>query len=332
MKGHAALAHRLWSGQLGRAGRLFDAALVPAEALYRVGVATRNQAYSRGLLPARRAPLPVISVGNIAVGGSGKTPFAAWLVDRLLERGQRPALIHGGYADDEPELHRLWHPDVPVIVNRDRVRAVAAAHALGASVVVLDDAFQHRRLQRDLDLVLVSAERWSEHTRLLPRGPWREPVMALRRAGVVVCVRRTADADHAAHIGAQLARLSQRPVASVHLSADRWNRAGTTDSAPAAPAVLVAGIAEPELFAANARAAGAAVATELIFADHHAYTSADAELITAAAAGRPIVTTAKDWVKLRAWLEPEEAYVLEQRVIVTAGGTQLAAALDRVLQ
>ena len=328
----AAVARRLWSGELGSAGKLLSAALLPAEALYRAGIVARNVAYTSGVLPTRRAALPVISVGNIAVGGSGKTPFASWLVQRLQQRGQRPALVHGGYASDEPELHRLWVPEVPVIVDRDRVRAAHTAREQGASVIVLDDAFQHRRLRRDLDIVLVSVERWTTAVRLLPRGPWREPARALRRAGLIACVRRTAGTVHAQEAARDMARVSGRDVLNVHLRADRWTRAGEPTAAPTAPAVLVAGIAEPDLFARNARAAGADIVRELIFPDHHDYTAADAQLVEAAAADHAIVTTAKDRVKLRRLLDDDRLHVLEQEVVIERGAELLDAALDRVLR
>jgi tetraacyldisaccharide 4'-kinase len=325
-------ARRLWGGDLGTAGRVIDAALLPAEALYRVGIALRNHGYDRGLLRSNRADMPVISVGNIAVGGSGKTPFTHWLAVRLQQRGEHPVIVHGGYAEDEPELHRQWSPDVPVIVDRDRVRAARRARALGGSVLVLDDGFQHRRLRRDLDIVLVSADRPGVADRLLPRGPWREPAEALQRAGLVVCVRRTADADASAATLRQLERHAHRPVVRARLRAERWCRNEAEVAAPNDEAVLVAGIAEPGLFAENARAAGAAITTELLFPDHHAYTTEDVALIEAAALGRVVVTTAKDWVKLRTAFDPAQVWVLEQDVEIESGEPLIDAALDRVLR
>jgi tetraacyldisaccharide 4'-kinase len=325
-------ARRLWAGDLGTAGRMIDRALIPAESLYRTGIALRNRAYDRGLLKSTRADLPVISVGNIAVGGSGKTPFASWLAAKLQERGEHPVLVHGGYADDEPELHRSWLPDVPVIVDRDRVRAAGRARALGGSVLVLDDAFQHRRLRRDLDIVLISVERFGTAHRLLPRGPWREPAAALERAGVVVSVRRTADAKTTAAAVSRLERLAHRSIMRVHLRAERWQHDGGVAPPPDSAAVLVAGIAEPTLFAQNARAAGAAIATELMFPDHHVYTGEDVTLIEAAALGRAVVTTAKDWVKLRTALDPSQVWVLEQDVHIEEGESLIDDALDRVLR
>lgn len=326
------LARRWWAGELGVAGTALDVALAPAEAAYRLGVSLRNRAYDRSMVASTVASLPVISIGNIAVGGTGKTPFTSWLAQRLAQRGQKPAIVHGGYAEDEPELHRTWTPDIPVFVDPDRVHAAAQAHAAGATVVLLDDAFQHRRLRRDLDIVLISAERWSDTVRLLPRGAWREPPAALERADVIVCVRKTAGAEEAVSVARALASVSGRPVMRVHLRATGWQRDGTPASAPTGACLLVAGLADPGLFVTNARDAGAQVTTELLFPDHHEYDAADAARIRAAAAGRTVITSAKDWVKLRGRLDATQVLVLTQEVVIEEGEPLLDAALERVLR
>src|SRR5690606_14772441 len=125
------LARRWWRGELGVAGSALDVVMAPAEVVYRVATSLRQRAHALGLLRTRDPALPVISIGNIAVGGSGKTPFTSWLAQRMAARGARPAIVHGGYADDEPELHRMWTPQIPVIVDRDRVRAARTATQAG---------------------------------------------------------------------------------------------------------------------------------------------------------------------------------------------------------
>jgi tetraacyldisaccharide 4'-kinase len=328
-----ALARRWWAGELAHGGRLLSLALAPAEAVYRLAAGVRNRAFDRGLLPAARATVPAISIGNIAVGGTGKTPFASWLARRLRAEGQRPAILHGGHAGDEPALHRRWTPDIPVFEQRERSAAAARAIALGATVLILDDAFQHRRMHRDLDIVLIAAERWRLPARLLPRGPWREPPSALGRAHVIVVTRKTASLAVARQAALDIETLSGCASVLVHLHAARWQAVGSAPaaSAPPAPAVLVSGIAEPALFAGSARAAGAVLAEELIFDDHHDYTAADVQRIIATAAGRPIVTTEKDWTKLERWLEGAAVWLLELDVVVEAGGGTLDRALRRVL-
>jgi tetraacyldisaccharide 4'-kinase len=333
MSRHVAdLARRWWGGELGAAGTALSLALAPAEAAYRLGTTLRNRAYERGVLPSETAALPVISVGNIAVGGTGKTPFTSWLARRLAGRGETPAIVHGGYAGDEPELHRTWTPHIPVLVDRDRARAAESARAAGASVVVLDDAFQHRRLRRDLDIVLISVERWSDAARLLPRGAWREPPAALRRAGLVVCVRKTPVEEASTRLAASMRASAERPVMRVHLRTSGWEQDDAPVPPPVGPCVLVAGLADVGLFTANARAAGAAVSAELLFPDHHEYDDGDVERIRSVAAGRPVIMTAKDWVKLRGHIDASRAWVLTQEVVIEEGGELLDTALDRVLQ
>ena len=326
------LVQRWWSGGLGPAGAALDLVLAPAEAAYRFGTVLRNRAYDRGTLRSERVDVPVISVGNIAVGGTGKTPFTSWLAVRLATRGETPVIVHGGYADDEPSLHRMWTPQLAVIVDRDRVRACRAAHAAGASVVVLDDAFQHRRLDRDLDIVLVSVERWSNDMRLLPRGPWRESPAALRRADLIVCVRKTPALLESAELAAALHASTGRPVMRVHMRASAWQHNDGDAQPPAQPALAVSGLADGATFGANARAAGANVVEQLIYPDHHEYDERDVTRITKAAESRAIVTSAKDWTKLRTRLAREQVWILKQSLAVDAGLELLDTALDGLLR
>ena len=362
-----------WTG----GGRFADLGLRPAEALYRLGIALRNRAFDVRLLRAHRAGVPVVSVGNLLVGGAGKTPFTRWLVAELLARGEQPGILHGGYAADEPDLHRRWYPELPVVVGRDRVRSAAAAIEQGATVLVLDDAFQHRRIERDLDIVLVPAEGWTARPRLLPRGPWREPVTSLARAELIVVTRRTASAALAADVGRSVAAILATaprppksaardaapgaaaaaraaaavdagqaadahaardladaiPIARAWLRADAWRTVGTAgapdlSARPDAPVVAVAAIARPAAFLENARDAGASIGAELLFADHHGYNASDVARIREVAAGRPIVTTEKDWVKLGAVGGDLYGWVLEQAVELEGGTEHVAAALD----
>lgn len=325
------LVRRWWAGELGGAGRLLDALTWPAERLYRGVVAARNRAYDRGAR-ATHPGVPVISIGNLAVGGTGKTPFAAWLLRELQRRGRRPALLHGGYAPDEPALHRGWNPDVPVIAERDRVAAAARARAAGADVLVLDDAFQHRRIARDLDIVLVAAERWSAAPRLLPRGGWREPPTSLGRAGVVVVTRRTASAEHAAAVAADIAALAvAAPVATVRLAPAGWMDGEGNETPAPGDSLVVTAIAEPEAFVSNARTAGAQVSGVRFWPDHHAFEDEDSRELLVDAGPRTIVTTAKDWVKLRDLLPADRVRVLRQDVIVESGEAALMEAVAKVL-
>jgi tetraacyldisaccharide 4'-kinase len=340
------LARRLWAGQLGHGGSVLRLVLAPAEAAYRGAVRARGLAYDHGLLSVSRADVPVISVGNIAIGGTGKTPFTNWLARHLQARGRRPAILHGGYAGDEPMLHRKWAPSIPVVVGRHRVAGAARAVEEGADVIVLDDGFQHRRLHRDLDLVLLAAERWASPLRVLPRGPWREPISALHRADMVIVTRKTASLETRDTVLRELDAQGLR-TAAVHLRPSGWCAAGSFASeaavatsgaltaeaaaAPAEPVLLVCAVAEPALVADSARAMGADVASVLAFGDHHDYSEADARRIIEAAAGRPIISTEKDWVKLELLLNRVPVWLLTQEVVVEHGAGRLEALLTRTL-
>ncbi len=324
---------RLWRGEAGPSGIGLDLALAPLELVYRVAAGAYHRAFALGWRTPHRLGVPVISVGNLAVGGTGKTPVTRWLVGELLRRGARPAVLHGGYAPDEPALHRSWHPAVPVIVGRDRVAGGERAVAAGAGVVVLDDGFQHRRLARDLDVALVAAEDWTPRPRLLPRGPWRESPRALARAHVVLVTRRTASRAEAERVANAAHAFAPDAIrAQVRLEPAGWRAAhGGAEGHPEGPVVAVAGVARPDAFLANAAAAGARIGSALVFRDHHRYDGADVRRIREAAADRAIVTTAKDAVKL-APLAPElDMWILEQKVCVEAGAGALARRLDELV-
>jgi tetraacyldisaccharide 4'-kinase len=296
--------------------------LTPLELLYAGAINLRNRAYDTHLLRTHRAAVPVISVGNIVAGGTGKTPVTRWLTEQLLARERRPAILHGGYGSDEPKLHHEWHPDVIVIAQRDRVAAARQAVAAGADVILLDDGFQHRRLARDLDIVLLAADRANTH--LLPRGPGREPLRSLSRSGLVLITRKAASADHALLLETTVHKVVPGlAIARVHLR--------LTASFPGQPVVAVASIARPDLFLRQLRDQGAQVEVMLAYPDHFDYKAADAEQIAARADSRLIVTTAKDAVKLRPLLPERALHVAEQDLVVESGAAALWAAVDNVL-
>ena len=323
---------RLWEqqGEAGLKGRLLGAALTPAELGYRAIMGARNAAYGAGLAPTDVPPVPAISVGNITVGGTGKTPMVRWLVRLMRRRGWTPGILHGGYATDEPALHRLWFPDLPVVADRDRLRGAGRAMSMGADLLVLDDAFQHRRIGRDLDIVLVAAETWTRRARLLPRGPFREPPSALRRADLVIVTRRTASPERAAAVEAAVARASRRPTARVVLEARRWIHADGTarEGTPRGRALAVAGIARPDDFFDQAEAAGARLDDAIAFPDHHEYTRREADALLRLAEGAPVVMTAKDAVKLAPLMKDAEVWVLEQKVTLEGGRDRVLRALE----
>ena len=329
---------RAWRGE-GAGARLVVAALTPLSWAYGAVVRLRNAAFDHGILAHRAGAIPAISVGNLSVGGTGKTPVAAWIASTLRSRGAHPAIVLRGYGDDEPRVHALLNPDVAVVISPDRAAGVARAAAAGADVVVLDDAFQHRRAARQLDLVLVSADAWREPLRLLPAGPWRETVRSLSRASAVVVTRKAASAEHAGAVVRRLRELgSTSPVAVVHLAPDGLRRIDAPDQRPLADlrgrrVLAIAAIGDPDSFAAQLTAAGAAV-TLRAFADHHAFTPGEtAALATEAARADLAVCTLKDAVKLAAdWpASGLPLWYVSQRVVPESGAHELEGLLDAVL-
>jgi tetraacyldisaccharide 4'-kinase len=339
----AAAAERVWYGD-DAAAVAARAALAPLGALFAGIVGARGALYDRGVSRTHALALPALSVGNLTVGGTGKTPVAAWLAGRLRERGARPALVLRGVGDDEVRVHALLNPEVPVVADPDRVAGARRARDAGADVVVLDDAFQHRRAARVVDLVLMAAERSRAPVRLLPAGPYREGLGALSRASALVVTRKSAsDAD----VDAVLARVSARhpvlPTAVVRLAADalrRWNGATAAgeqrepvDALRGTRVLAVSGIGDPSAFAAQLRAAGALVEAAS-FPDHHPFAGADAEMLARRAERVDrVVCTLKDAVKLGPlWPRGARAlWYVSQRVTVERGGEVLEDLLGRLL-
>ncbi|MGH7457605.1 MAG: tetraacyldisaccharide 4'-kinase [Longimicrobiaceae bacterium] len=326
------VVERIWSEE---GAGLLPALLAPAELAYRAALRVRNAAYDRGWRRVERAPVPVVSVGNLTVGGSGKTPFTAWLAGRLRGMGLRPAVVLRGYGGDETLLHRELNPGVPVFVARRRPAGARRAAAEGCDVVLLDDGFQHRALYRELDLVLIAADSWSGAVRLLPRGRWREPLEALGRADAAVVVRKTANRSNADAAAARVAECHPRlPLLTCRIRPRRFfslfpERADLPPPVFAhQPVLAVAGIADPRPLVRHLEEAGAS--PELLpFPDHHRYTQRDAREIVQKAKGRVVITTSKDAVKLGSLLPPHLAvFVLRQEVEVERG----SGTLDRLLQ
>lgn len=321
---------RLWTGESrDPVGVVAPILAAGPELVYRFAVALRNRSYARGWSSTTRPRLPVISIGNLHAGGTGKTPLAAWVAALLRDHGHRPALLLRGYGEDEVELHRRWNPDVALFVDSDRVAAAESAFRDGRDVAVLDDGFQHRRLERDLDLVLLPAEGpWSR--RLLPRGPLREPLSALRRADGAVVVRRTRAPGEAEATEARIRSIAPHlPVAHAALVADGWRRPwGTPVPAPDGPVLALSGIARPDLFAKTVTELGASEVETVTFPDHHTFSPRELRAVALQAEGRPVVTTEKDAVRIDdPALLGEDVRVLHLRLVLERGREELVRAL-----
>jgi tetraacyldisaccharide 4'-kinase len=302
--------------------------------------ALRRGAYRRGLLKTHRTDAAVISVGNLAAGGTGKTPCVEAICRLLLQEGLRPAVLSRGYrgslrgraavvsdgervlldpgeAGDEPVLLARRLPGVPVLVGGDRrVTADLAVARFGAQVVVLDDGFQHLRLARDLDVVLLDARHPFGNGHCLPRGLLRESPSALGAADLVLLTRtRRAESQRTEAVRDSVRRYSRAvpvlptahaPLAVVDL---RDGSVSPLETLRGLKVLAFAGIGTPEAFFHELNELGARVLEAVPFPDHHRYSPEDlrqlenwARLMNAQA----MVTTEKDAVRLQAHppLEP----------------------------
>ena len=280
--------------------------------LFRIIVDARSHLYASGVLPTHRLKHPVISVGNLTAGGTGKTPLVMELARRFRDLGYRPVILSRGYrrrthgiiivgrgrgpevgwrdAGDEPFLMAVRLPDVAVVVGRDRYRAGLRAESenLG-NLFILDDGFQHRRLHRDFDLVTIDPIEWAGEERLLPSGLWREPRQAIDRAHAA-CIQQS---ESASPPGLSL------PAFTVDTVVDGLVRNGETtppDTLSGQDITAFAGIAKPERFFQTLEAIGLGPTTRRAFPDHYAYRSGDLDSL-----GDGIrITTEKDAVRLPA--------------------------------
>jgi tetraacyldisaccharide 4'-kinase len=330
---------RLWYDR-SSVSRVVRGALAPASWLYGAVARARGELYDRDLLTVHQAALPVLSIGNLSVGGTGKTPVSAWAAALLRGAGARPAIVLRGYGADEPLVHARLNPGVTVIADADRVRGVSRAKAEGADCAILDDAFQHRRISRQADWVLVAAEQWRDDLRLLPAGPLREPLSALQRASLVMVTRKTATPDMAEALAERLARRLERPLSAVvHLAPSGVVNALTGASLPMSwlggrRLVAVAAVGAPELFFAQLRASGVEIGAPVAYRDHHAFSSDDvSRLLQRAEGAEGVVCTLKDVVKLGPlWprVAPPLLYV-SQHAVLECGRTAVDASLAEVL-
>lgn len=304
--------------------------LTPLSWLYRGLVQLRNLSYDKGILAATQLPAFVISIGNLSVGGTGKTPMTIFLAQALRRAGWRVVIVARGYrregrgaclvsdgekiladlreAGDEPLLLAQACPGVPVIVDRNKTHAAAiAVEQFNPQIILVDDGFQHRRLQRDLDLVLVPAAFFLQTPRLLPAGPLREPFINLWRAQFLLLTGLTdLTPSQQNHVWERCRHFEARAFA-LHFQAQALISLGEREILPlkqlrSAKVVLVSGIAQPDRFHRMMQALGVQVVHTMRFSDHYNYRATDADHIAktfAKTRGDLLITTTKDAVKLR---------------------------------
>ena len=315
--------------------RLARGVLRVGAGLYGAAVASRNAGYDRACPAPVRLPYPVISVGNLSVGGTGKTPCVEWVASALTAAGRRVGVLSRGYGGrsrapyairhvggrllvdeapcehpeelpDEPQLLAAHLPETPIVVGAKRAQTgQLACERFGATALVLDDGFQHRQLARDCDIVLVSARMPLSGWPLLPAGPMREPLSSLRRAHIVIITR----ADQSLEMVGALREGLRQWNESVAVATAMHEPVGVRDLATGATlpltklegarVLLVSSIGDPDGFEQTAKSVGAAVAGHRIFPDHHRYGAEDwAQLAGPAAGAQAILTTEKDAVRL----------------------------------
>jgi len=293
------------------------AILQPLSWLFGCGVLLRNVCFRTGVRKTIRVDVPVISLGNITTGGTGKTPLVAAVVRMLQELGNRPGIVSRGYGADSSgtndELRVLEHlcPGVPHVQNADRV--VAACDAISrhdVDVIVLDDGMQHRRIHRDLNIVLIDATNPFGYDALLPRGLLREPLIGLRRADAIIVTR----CDHvppeqlaetrkrlellAPEIGQDLFEVSFQPTTLL----DQESHSIPLSRLDGTSVMVLTAIGNPQGFVATCCGAGANVACTRFFPDHYHYTTDDLESVWKEAARNSVsvvLTTVKDFVKIQ---------------------------------
>jgi tetraacyldisaccharide 4'-kinase len=333
---------------------IWSVLLLPCSRLYGAVMTLRNRLYDAGILTASHAAVPVVSVGNLTVGGTGKTPLVEALVRFLAAEGMRPAVVSRGYgrrgkavlvvadgaircadpdlAGDEPLMLARRLAGTPVVVGTDRVAAAERAAGLGCDVIVLDDGFQHRRLARDLDVVALRASEPFGNGRCLPAGPLREPTAGLGRADALVFTGDEPAAER---------NWGDKPVLRGRLEPVEWL---TLPAGPSRPleflrnksVLAVSGIGHPAAFEKTLADLGLHCVRHLAFRDHHRYSAGDlrriveqAEALTA----ESVVTTEKDAVRFgHRWIGALPLHALSIRMKIEGGDGPMRNALEAVLR
>lgn len=307
-------------GQLAGPTRLPGWVTGPMSRVYAWEADRRSRRFDRGI-GVERIDRPVISIGNLSAGGTGKSPVVRWVIGVLREAGHRPAIAMRGYKasaggmSDEQAEHAAMLPGVPIVAQPDRVAGLRALFETdaGASVdcVVLDDGFQHRRLARDLDIVLVDATRPPHRDALLPAGFLREPMAALFRADAVVLTRCGLVTDQALVKSVDALVPHLRHGVPVFGSEERWDRVErfgaegcaeqcSPEQLRGARVVLCCGVGNPDALVRSVERAGVEIVERMVLHDHAAYDrSLVARLAQMGSECDGVLTTGKDWVKIQ---------------------------------
>ncbi|MCF7810137.1 tetraacyldisaccharide 4'-kinase [bacterium] len=332
--------------------------LWPLSIPYQAAVQVRNRLYDIGVLKSQSVNAPVISVGNISVGGTGKTPTVIHLLERIrrLSAGRKikTAVVSRGYkglgggtqvvadgrkqlvdfmtAGDEPVMIAEASPGTIVITDANRVRGCAKAiDELKANLILLDDGFQHRRLNRNLDIVLLDGRNPLGNNRLLPAGFLREPASSLKRADLIVLSKAVGNDEELADRAKKLGELLKKPVIATRMVKKYWRRLDGSEllqveEIKGKKTLAFAGIARPEYFFDDVVQLGADLVRSIPLPDHCSYSKAQLDYISmeyVRAKSEWLVTTSKDALKLPAIMRFLPVYYLDTEIEVVAGGDVL---------
>lgn len=299
-------------------------------------------AYFYGIRRVHKVDIPVISVGNITLGGTGKTPFSIFLAEYFLSVNKLPAILTRGYGRDECRMITDEVPNVPVFVGQDRLKSAESARLSKRDVLILDDAFQHRRIAREINILLLDASSIFGNGRLFPRGILREPASSCRRADLFVVTKADAvKEDKKKEIIKDLNDLAPgKDIVfarhKVSFFSDVTGAAYAPEAFRAKRVVLASGIADPDYFAFLVESSGAVIAGRHDFSDHYQYSNKDIAHLAAEAAkvkAEGIIMTKKDFIKIKkldiSSIE-DKIFVLNILMEITEGKEKLLAGLNSI--
>ncbi|MDF1666071.1 MAG: tetraacyldisaccharide 4'-kinase [Planctomycetota bacterium] len=313
---------------------------------FSAGARLRGVAYSKGWKSITKAPMPVISIGNLTTGGTGKTPMVIWCAEGLMKAGYKVAVLSRGYGakageiNDEGQLIQERLPEICLYQNPDRISSAFQAASDGCQVALLDDGFQHRKLHRDLDLVLVDATNPFGYGALLPRGLLREPMTAIQRAGGVLITRaESVSAERITEIRETLKNLgAPGDVWTVVFCPSRLRSltkpqdAFSLDWLKNQSITVASGIGNPQAFEQSLEQLGATILDRHHFPDHHLYSLEDLDILAAKSQkSSAVLVTEKDAVKLAPLLAKHPKF--ETRLLalaIDAEVTPVTSLKDRI--
>lgn len=323
----------------GFISRLLKGLLRMLSWVYAVAVKFVDLSYKSSLRKKVKVGIPVVSVGNLTVGGTGKTPFTMYLAKMLAGKGYEVAVITRGYGSDEHLMLKEELPSAHVLVEQNRSKAAVEAERQGRNVIILDDGFQHRKLTRDLNILLVDAGEAFGNEKVLPRGLLREPVSAIKRADMVVITK--CDKQSAAGLEVLRDKIKKKAgdipmvYARHHLLkiSDLNGHYRPAEDISGSKVVLLSAIADPWYFEFMVKHQGAIVLAHEKHTDHHRYSARGVKRLSEKgldAGAEFILTTRKDLVKLRGII-PEKYrelfFAVEMKMDIIKGEESLVSGL-----